>query len=385
MVQEQFSPEPFPLTLENRKEQQHTQEDLEEQLRDQRYQLEEKAILERKWDESARIQFFEIQEKIRSLHEEDAKRTLAQLKHCLRKGALSETVVLRLAGLGDDDAFGLRNYLEEKNIVNHETLALSLVGIGTPRSIELRKKYIEEFRQKEERELQKFAFDSIVRGLTGAESELSIQQREELKRVGADADFLAESMSGVDTKAAEEFLAYLMKDKNIDKNFIVLGLTGHKRREAMASRRSMLEGGININYLAESFAGVRTPEAMGWRKYLLQQGASFQSLLLGLIGVEGVEEMEFRRYLKKRGASNENLLFSLAGVRTAESMKWREMLMKEGADKNYLVWSLAGVVTEEAEELRKKYFGDDADLLARSYATGIPRLDAIVCRYGYET
>jgi hypothetical protein len=117
----------------------------------------------------------------------------------------------------------------------------------------------------------------------------------------------------------------------------------------------------------------------------LKQGANKNSVAEGLAGVGTPEAMALRKRLIKEGASKDSVARGLAGVGTPEAMALRERLIKEGATKDYYVaQGLAGVNTEEAEEFRKKYFADNPTLIAKSYSTGWPAYDGVICRYGYE-
>ena len=86
----------------------------------------------------------------------------------------------------------------------------------------------------------------------------------------------------------------------------------------------------------------------------------------------------------KQGADKDSVALGLAGVAGKEAMELRERLLEQGAGKNYVAEGLAGVNTKEAEEFRRKHFGNEPNLMAKSYSTGLVVLDGVICRYGYE-
>ena len=116
----------------------------------------------------------------------------------------------------------------------------------------------------------------------------------------------------------------------------------------------------------------------------LAEGASKDDVARSLAGVGTKESMAFRERLIKEGASKDYVAWGLAGVGTEQAMELRERLIKEGTYKDYVARSLAGVNTKEAEEFRRKHFGDNSNLIARSYSTGWTIYDGVICCYGYE-
>src|SRR3989344_1577280 len=59
-----------------------------------------------------------------------------------------------------------------------------------------------------------------------------------------------------------------------------------------------------------------------------------------------------------------------------------EKALKQEADKGSVASGLAGVNTKDAEEFRRKHFGNEPNLMAKSYSTGLIVLDGVICRYG---
>ena len=114
----------------------------------------------------------------------------------------------------------------------------------------------------------------------------------------------------------------------------------------------------------------------------LKQGAGKDYVAWGLAGVAGKEAMELRERLLKQGAGKNYVALGLAGVAGKEAMELRERLLEQGADKDYVARGLAGVNTKEAEEFRRKHFGNEPNLMAKSYSTGLIVLDGVICRYG---
>ena len=64
-------------------------------------------------------------------------------------------------------------------------------------------------------------------------------------------------------------------------------------------------------------------------------------------------------------------------------MELRNKLLQEGTQKEYVARGLTDVNNQEVKEFRKRHFGDNPTLLAKSYSTGVPLYEEIICRYGY--
>jgi len=152
----------------------------------------------------------------------------------------------------------------------------------------------------------------------------------------------------------------------------------------VANLEKALAEGASKDDVARSLAGVGTKEAMELRERLIKEGADKDYVVRSLAGVGTKESMAFRERLIKEGASKDYVAWGLAGVGTEQAMELRERLIKEGTYKDYVARSLAGVNTKEAEEFRRKHFGDNSNLIARSYSTDWTIYDGVICCYGYE-
>ena len=189
--------------------------------------------------------------------------------------------------------------------------------------------------------------------------------REELAKKGAKTISIVYSFTGVSTPESMEMREKLIEEESY---YIVAKSLFGDRPEFMKMRETLAEkmreefGFLNEDSIANmlaSFTGLCTPESMKMRKEWMEW-VQKESIGVNWVG--------------------EEMAMSLAGIGTSESMEIREELMKKGADNHLIARSLGGAVTEEAEAFRKKHLVRP-DLIAKSYATGNPITDSIVCHY----
>jgi hypothetical protein len=208
--------------------------------------------------------------------------------------------------------------------------------------------------------------DNILESLIGTNSAKSMELRKKLLDIGANEHSLLLSLAGVKTEEAMEFRLEIfkrMKTKYINwipEIFLLDSLKGVDSEKSIKLRFVLLRRGIDIKSIVESLVGVSHPEATKLRKKILRE--------------------RFDPYVISK---------SLAGVNDEESMKLRKKLFEkyrnvEEIEESGIHISLAGLHTEEAYELREKYLSKDPNLYVDSFVTYDKKINAIICRFGFE-
>lgn len=326
------------------------------------------------------------------------------------------------------------NYAQRELETKRECLrsiARSLIGVGTPESMEMRE------------ELLRCGINplDIINSLTGIATSEAMMLREKILKNGLDIiatqesaglidkemvdsrkqQFeqgnvlweVAESLAGVDTPESMKMREELHQKGSFSpphiRGAILNGLACVSSPESMELRQTLADEAYNeLGYdsilrtnreLVElkecilSLLGVDTPEAMDMRRKLLVVGGYNWSIARSLVGIGSTEAMAIRETLlnTKVGKhsmrrAEEMIGLSLAGVDTPEAMAMRERLVTiardEGENVAHVAWSLVGVNSAEANAFREKYL---QNFRGRTFTT--PRdwlATAMVCRYGFE-
>ena len=255
--------------------------------------------------------------------------------------------------------------------------------------------------------------NSVVKGLTGFDSDKAWDMRERLINEWADKDAVVLSLAGLDSDKAWDMREKLVKAGAKQEN-VIRGLVGLDSKKSWYRREKFFERGINKEYIAQSLAGLDSDKAWDMRDRLLKEGMNKNAIVLGLAGVNsdkawdmrerlvkkkffqeeanknfvaqslaGLDsdkawDMRDRLLLFKKGASKDAIAKSLAGVNSNKAWDMRERLLDGGADKDTVAESLAGVNSNKAWDMRERLLDEGASKdaialgLARNYTTCLP-------------
>jgi ethanolamine ammonia-lyase large subunit len=144
----------------------------------------------------------------------------------------------------------------------------------------------------------------------------------------------------------------------------------------------LMQKGAQKEYIAQSLTGIDSLEARVMYNKL--QNRAEKILARSLAGCNSPEAMVVRKKFQElRILSPELIAQSLTGVKGPEAMAMREELVEENVDKEYIAQSLAGLTSELSFAFREKYFSDDPDIMAKSFVTNDLRFNVVVCSYAY--
>ncbi len=323
--------------------------------------------------------------------------TYAEQELETKRGGLS-SIAQSLIGVGTPESIDMRENLLQCGI-NPLDIINSLTGIATSEAMALRERIL------------KNSLDIISMqesfGLINTEQ---VESRKQQIEQGNILWEIAESLAGVDSpeslKMREDLYQKGALAKAQIRNAILNGLACVSSPESMELRQTLVDDAYDelghdsiirtnreefeLKEYMVSLLGVDTPEAMDMRRKLLVVGGYNWSIARSLVGIGSTEAMAIRETLLNTKSvmrkAEEMIGLSLAGVGTSEAMAMRERLVTmandRGVNLEHVAWSLVGVNSPESNAFREKYL---QNFRGRTFTT--PRdwlATAMVCRYGFE-
>ncbi|MFA6594031.1 MAG: transglutaminase-like domain-containing protein [Candidatus Buchananbacteria bacterium] len=205
----------------------------------------------------------------------------------------------------------------------------------------------------------------IAWGLSGLDSDRAWEMREQFIKDGVDKGHIAMGLSGLDSDRAWEMREQFIKD-GADKDYITWGLSGLDSDRAWEMREQFIKDGVDKDFIAAGLSGLNSDRAWEMREQFIREqfikdGVHKNYIAAGLSGLDSDRAWEMREQFIKDGIDKGYIAEGLAGLDSDRAWEMREQFIKDGVGKGYITWGLSGLDSDRAWEMREQFIKDGVD------------------------